>query len=273
MPATRSSETPLIGITGRRFLASSLNSDPSREMIFAGLRIDGFYSAYAEKLAAAGATPVYLAREAEPADLLARLDGLILAGGLDVDPRLYGGMATAHSTLLDPEQDEFEIELTRLALERGVPLLGTCRGHELLNVALGGTLRAHLDDLSGPHHNRGRYPLADRGHAIRVNPGSTLHGLYGSTPDVNSFHHQAIDRLGAGVEAVAFCEHDEVVEAIEVGGAEAVGVQWHPEFAPGLEPVLAWIVERAAARAAVGPSVDFVDHGATKSTPEGGAAR
>ena len=226
-----------------------MNSDPSRVAIFAGLRLDGFFSAYAEKLGLAGAVPIYLTREASPAALLQRLDGLIFAGGQDVDPRFYGGAATRFSTLLDPELDEFEIALARLAVQAGVPLLGTCRGHEILNVAFGGTLRQHLDGSSGCRHNRWIYPLTDPGHAIEISAGSTLHRLYGGKAEVNSFHHQAVDRLGVGLEAVAFASEDGVIEAIELNGAEALGVQWHPEFAPVAEPALEWLAERARAYA------------------------
>lgn len=240
-------ELPLIAITGRRYLASSFNG-PELEMTMAGLRVDGFYSSYAEKLGALGAMPVFVTRESDPAGLTGCIDGLVLAGGLDVDPRLYGSKPTAHSTLLDPEQDEFEIALTREAVERGIPILGTCRGHELLNVAFGGTLREHLEGESGPHHRRIVYPMVDRGHRVEIVEGSAMHELYGSSAEVNSFHHQAIDRVGDGIRAIASAEDDDVIEAIELEGGDAIGVQWHPEFSPEIEPVLRWLVERARAR-------------------------
>jgi putative glutamine amidotransferase len=222
-----------------------LVSSPDTQAVLSGLHVDGFFASYAEKLAVAGALPIFFTRESDPARLIERLDGLVLSGGLDVDPRLYGGEPGQHSTQLDPEQDRFEIALTRLAIERGIPILGTCRGHELLNVALGGTLHDHLDQLE-PRHRRVNYPMRDRGHAIRFAANSTLHGLYGSSADVNSFHHQAVDQLGDGLSAVAFSD-DGVVEAIELKGAHAIGVQWHPEFAGGLEPVLQWLADRARA--------------------------
>jgi putative glutamine amidotransferase len=242
---------PLIGITGRRYPAGLVNSDPSRSPIYSGLVLDCYFSAYAEKLSLAGATPVYLTREASPAALIKRLDGLLLAGGQDVDPRLYGGNATRFSTLLDPELDEFEIALARLAVQQGVPLLGTCRGHEILNVAFGGTLREHIDGTSGPRHSRWIYPLTDSGHAIEISAGSTMRQLYGEIAEVNSFHHQAVERLGDGIEAVAFASDDGVIEAIELSGVEAIGVQWHPEFAATAEPVLDWLAERAGVYAGV----------------------
>lgn len=236
--------TPLIGITGRRYVATALHG-PEMEVTLAGLWMDGYHAAYVEKLGALGAMPVYLAREADPERLVERLDGLILAGGLDVDPRLYGDRPTEHSTLLDPVQDEYEIELARLAVAHEMPILGTCRGHELLNVAFGGTLRPHLDGIGAPHHRRIIYPLTDRGHEVRFAEGSILHELYGGSAVVNSFHHQAVERVGEGIRVTAFAE-DDVVEGIELEGANAIGVQWHPEFVADSEPILQWLVDRAA---------------------------
>jgi putative glutamine amidotransferase len=238
-----SADQSLIGITGRRQPAVTIDSGDPPSLV-SGLFVDGFYSSYATQLATAGAMPVCLVREARPAKLVDRLDALVLAGGLDVDPRLYDGRLTTDATLLDPEQDEFEIALVRCALEREVPILGTCRGHQLLNVALGGTLHCHLDGSLLPYHNRTNFPLGDRGHRVRFQHDSALGGLYGPTAEVNSFHHQAVDRLGDGLTAVAFAE-DGVIEAVELEGGAAIGVQWHPEFAPHVEPVLKWLVEVA----------------------------
>lgn len=241
----RTDSAPLIGITGRRYPAGIVHG-PEMQAAMSGLWLEAYYAAYSERLGALGAVPVHLTREADPAAVLARLDGLILAGGIDVDPRLYGSQPTENSTPLDPVQDEWEIALTRLAVDRGVPVLGTCRGHELLNVAFGGTLRDHIDGLSSPHHRRIIYPLSDRGHRVEMAVDSRLRDLYGPTADVNSFHHQAVDRLGEGVRACAYAE-DQVIEAIEVEGADAIGVQWHPEFVTDREPILDWLVERARA--------------------------
>ena len=239
----RDGSQPLIAITGRRFLASSFNG-PEMDWVMAGVRIDGFYTAYAEKFAAAGGTPVFITRECPVEQAVSRFDGIVIAGGIDLDPRIYGGTLTKHSTLLDPEHDQFEIALTRAALERGVPVLGTCRGHEVINVALGGTLCDHLHEDSGALHRRLVYPMDDRGHRVRIEDGSVLRDLYGESAEVNSFHHQAVDRLGEGARATAFAE-DDVIEAIEVEGADAIGVQWHPEFGSEVEPVIEWLVERA----------------------------
>lgn len=234
----------MIGITGRRYLARPFNP-PEMERVMSGVSLDGFYTGYAQRLGEAGATPIFLTRESDPARLVECLDGFVLSGGLDVDPRLYGGEPTAHSTALDPAQDEFEIALVKAAIAAGRPVLGTCRGHELLNVAFGGTLVPHLDGARAPVHRRISYPLADRGHEIGTAPDSTLRSLYGERITVNSFHHQAVDRAGDGLRVTAVAD-DGIVEAIELEGGEAIGVQWHPEFSADLEPVLCWLVERAA---------------------------
>lgn len=212
-----------------------------------GVSLDGFYTGYAERLRDAGATPIFVTRESSPERLVQCVDGLVLSGGLDVDPRLYGCEPTAHSTVLDPVQDEFEIALAKAAIEAGRPLLGTCRGHELLNVAFGGTLVPHLEGTSGPIHRRISYPLADRGHEIGMVADSTLHSLYGERVTVNSFHHQAVDQVGDGFRVTAVAD-DGVVEAIELEEGDAIGVQWHPEFSATLEPVLSWLVERAVTK-------------------------
>lgn len=241
---TRPVPPPLIGITGRRYPAGIVHG-PEMQAAMSGIWIDGFYTSYSDRLGAFGAMPVYVARESDPGELLTRLDGLILAGGIDVDPRLYGSKPTEHSTPLDPAQDEWEVVLTRQAVEIGLPVLGTCRGHELLNVAFGGTLCEHLDGSSSAHHRRIIYPLSDRGHRVEIAAGTKLRELYGERADVNSFHHQAVDQLGEGLRVAARAE-DGVIEAIEVEGADAIGVQWHPEFVEGDEPVLEWLVERAS---------------------------
>ncbi|HEU4600218.1 MAG TPA: gamma-glutamyl-gamma-aminobutyrate hydrolase family protein [Solirubrobacterales bacterium] len=245
MPTQESSRTPLIGVTGRRYLARAFNP-PEMERVMDGVSLDGFYTGYSARLAEAGAAPVFITREAAPARLVEYLDGFVLGGGLDVDPRLYGERPTAHSTSLDPAQDEFEIALAKAAIEADRPVLGTCRGHELLNVAFGGTLVPHLEGTSGPFHRRISYPLADRGHEVGTATGSTVHSLYGERVTVNSFHHQAVDQVADGFRVTAVAD-DGVVEAIEHEQGHAIGVQWHPEFSAALEPVLGWLVERAGA--------------------------
>ncbi len=208
-----------------------------------GIEVDVFFEPYARRLVDAGAAVVFLPRESAPDVLLRILDGILLSGGQDVHPARYGGVVSAETTELDPAQDEFDLALARAAVEMGVPLLGTCRGHEVLNVALGGTLCDH----GLPRHNVRSRPASHRAHPVSFADGSLTHRLYGSTADVNSLHHQAIDRLAPAVRATGWAD-DGVVEAIEVPDRPVVGVQWHPEFHSGGDPILTWLVEAAQGR-------------------------
>ena len=186
---------------------------------------------YVDALAAANVDVVLLPPGADP-DLLSRLDGLVLSGGGDIDPRTYAG--TAHDTMymIDPRRDEFELALTERALRCDMPLLAICRGMQLLNVYFGGSLVPHLPEVYGetvPHRLPPREPVA---HAVAVDESSRLAKMVGSGAglEVMSWHHQAIDRLGAGLRIVARAQ-DDVPEAVETDAGEWVlGVQWHPEL-------------------------------------------
>ena len=249
---------PAIGVTGRRFPAPEVyRADPA---LMEGLTLDGYFSAYAEQIRAAGGTPLFLAREADPEELCALLDGVVLAGGLDVEPQRYGGAPGPNATAHDREQDAFDIALAQAAIARGLPLLGCCRGHQVLNVACGGTLLADLP-ADGPiaHNARDRSPRRGE-QRVRLAPGSLLHALLGAEERVNTIHHQAVDALGDGLVATAHAD-DGVVEAVELTGAPVVGVQWHPELHAGADPLFAWLVdaarrgpERAGDHAAVAPT-------------------
>jgi len=192
-------------------------------------------SDYVRSLADAGASPVILPvqeeRDATLDALVRRLDGLVLTGGPDVDPALYG--AEPHSRTQPPRQRRDERELALIgAVERcGLPLLAICRGMQLLNVAHGGTLVQHLPDVVG-HEGHNPTPGTFSAHAVRVDPQSLLAGALGwDIRDVPTHHHQGIDRLAGGLSAVAWAE-DGTVEAIEEPSkAFVIGVQWHPEAA------------------------------------------
>jgi putative glutamine amidotransferase len=203
---------------------------------------------YLQAVELAGGLPVVLAPgDPEQAEqLLERMDGLCLAGGPDLDPLTYGD-AMRHERLgpTDPGVDAVEQALIRTADRRGLPLLGICRGAQAINVARGGTLRQHVDE------HRQTAPANLAGHAIDVVPGTQLAALTGAgVHEVNSFHHQAVDRLGAGLRVVASAG-DGTVEAIEdpVHGF-LVGVQWHAEGMAGLAEQLALFagLVQAAAR-------------------------
>jgi putative glutamine amidotransferase len=188
---------------------------------------------YATAVQRAGGIALLLPPDGRPdaaEEILGHVDALLLAGGADMDPATYGAERHPETNNTRPERDAFEVTLTRLALEREIPVLGVCRGMHLLNVALGGTLIQHLPDALG--HNEHRHtPGAFGDHDVRLRPGSLAARAIGSERTaVKSHHHQGLDRLGDGVVATGWAEPDEVVEAIEIEGRPyALGVLWHPE--------------------------------------------
>ncbi|MGC5564403.1 gamma-glutamyl-gamma-aminobutyrate hydrolase family protein [Streptomyces sp. FR-108] len=161
------------------------------------------------------------------AGVVARLDGVVIAGGPDVDPSRYGAERDARCGPEARARDSWELALIEAALASGTPLLGICRGMQLLNVALGGTLVQHIDGHVEAVGVFGR-------HVVRPVPGSLCAGVVGGEVSVPTYHHQAVGRLGAGLVASAFAE-DGTVEAVELCGAGwALGVQWHPEMGTDL---------------------------------------
>ncbi|WP_227869955.1 gamma-glutamyl-gamma-aminobutyrate hydrolase family protein [Streptomyces otsuchiensis] len=180
---------------------------------------------YHRLVRAAGGHAVLLPpdEEADAPALLERLDGLIVSGGPDVAPERYGAARDPRCGPEYEERDGWELALIRAALDTGVPLLGICRGLQLLNVALGGTLVQHLDGHSGPPGVFGTHP-------VRPVPGTLLAGALGEDElSVPTYHHQAVDRLGDGLVVSAYAP-DGTVEAVERPGPSWVlGVQWHPE--------------------------------------------
>lgn len=214
----------------------------------------GVNAAYVASVAAGGGLPLVLSPLAGPdaADaLLDGLDGLLLTGGDDLDPAAYG--AAPHPKLgpLDPPRDAFEFALYRAARARGRPVLAICRGLQLVNVAHGGTLVQDLpSERPGPVRHAATGRRDARSHPVRLGPGSRVAQACGTGAfDVNSFHHQAIDRLGAGLTVTGHAP-DGVVEACEADtGAWMVAVQWHPEeltAAPGPDAALFAAFVRAA---------------------------
>jgi putative glutamine amidotransferase len=183
-------------------------------------------STYARAVEAAGGLPVlvppFVDRDALHA-LLGRLDAIVFPGGLDVDPAEYGE-APHPETEVNPNLDELELAVARWAASSEVPTLGICRGQQLINVALGGSLIQHIDG-----HRQGE-PRSRLGHALNVAGDSRLAGILGATDlEVNTHHHQAVQRLGAGLEAVAWAP-DNTVEALESRDHPwLIAVQFHPE--------------------------------------------
>ena len=191
-------------------------------------------SAYVDALRAGGGLAVLIAPGDEaPGELLARLDGLVLSGGGDLDPASYGGDPHARTYSVSPERDQFELALLRGALERGTPTLAICRGMQLLNVVLGGDLHPHLPDVVGDAVTHRVSQTEAASHPVRVESPSALAGQLGADrlEAVPSWHHQALRRLGSGLRPVAWAP-DEVIEAVELSGEpQLIAVQWHPELA------------------------------------------
>lgn len=184
---------------------------------------------YLQALGRAGAIPVILPPDTWPAeDVVARIDALVLTGGPDVDPRLYGEPRAARTDPPDIERDGFELRLLAAALKRDLPVLAICRGMQILNTVCGGSLLQHLPDVVG-HDGHLAKPGTFGSMAVHITESSQLAGVLGATVRASCHHHQAVNRLGAGLDAVAWSA-DGTVEAVEhQEHAFVVGVQWHPE--------------------------------------------
>ncbi len=182
----------------------------------------------------------------DPNELLDRLDALVLGGGADIDPESHGAEAHPETVGTNPDRDRFEIALARGALERGIPLLGVCRGMQILNVACGGTLDQHLPDRLG-HERHRPVPGSWAEHDVRIEPGSLAARAAGTELlTVKSHHHQGVDAIGDSLAASAWATDDESVEAIEsANGGFVLGVLWHPEEDPA-DAVFPSLVSRAA---------------------------
>jgi putative glutamine amidotransferase len=214
---------------------------------------------YIEAIQRAGGLAVMLppdeALVEDPDELLERLDGLILAGGADIDPSSYGEPRDPHTIDTVPARDRFEIALARAAIARDLPLLGICRGMQLINVACGGTLIQHLPDRYGhEQHRRVVGSFEGSEHEVTLSEGSLAQSATGQTRHTTkSHHHQGVDCLGTGliVSGVSALE-DDLTEAIELPDRRfALGVQWHPE-ADESSTVIAALVAAASRSALTG---------------------
>jgi putative glutamine amidotransferase len=195
---------------------------------------------YVATLRAAGARTALLppSQPAEAEEVLAPFDGLLLAGGGDIEPARYGAGDHPEQDGTDPDRDELELELARAAVRTGLPILGICRGVQLLNVAFGGTLVQHVPELDvRPEHRvEHRNEAKQAMHGLRVEPGGRLAEALGQVePEGLSDHHQGLDRLGDGFRPVAWAP-DGLVEGIERDQGWTVGVLWHPESTAGADP-------------------------------------
>lgn len=206
---------------------------------------------YVERVEASGGRAVVLPPTAARDDaVLDRLDGVVLAGGADLDPQLYGEEPHPETTGLRPERDAAELPLLRSALQRDLPVLGICRGMQLMAVLAGGSLVQHLPDVVGHERHRpapGVYGL----HDVRLKPGSRAHTILGDRVTVPSYHHQGLGSAGS-LTVTGWAEDDtpEVVEDAE--RRFALGVLWHPEAGDDLRLFQA-LVAAALDRQAVAP--------------------
>jgi putative glutamine amidotransferase len=217
---------PLIGCTTYR---RQVSADPE-------IWIDGLMPTYTSALLAAGAIPVLIPLTLAQPDLLelfTQLDGVLLPGGGDIDPARYGGQH--HPTLygIDPLRDEVEVFVAQQAVAQDKPLLAICRGHQMLNVALGGSLWEDVLDLMPEAHRHAYFqgfPRSLLSHEVHLAADSRLARILGqSHKPVNSLHHQGIRTLGANLRPMAHAA-DGLIESIEVVDHRfAIGVQWHPE--------------------------------------------
>ncbi|TDD72491.1 gamma-glutamyl-gamma-aminobutyrate hydrolase family protein [Actinomadura darangshiensis] len=160
--------------------------------------------------------------------LVSRLDGIVLAGGGDIDPDLYGAVRHTETGPPQPQRDRFELALARAVIDADLPFLAICRGMQVLNVARGGALIQHLPEAVG---HKGHAPETGMvgSHPVQISATSLVGKILGDSADVPAYHHQAVSRLGKGLSAVAWAE-DQVVEAVELQGHRfGLAVQWHPE--------------------------------------------
>ena len=222
---------PLIGVTtsevrlGYRAEPLPEGDPPQREMALGMV--------YVRAVELAGGIPVVLPPLGHDAiaPLLDRLSGVCLSGGPDLDPQGYGEGPHSQLGPTEPDLDAFELAVARFADARGIPLVGICRGAQALNVARGGTLHQHLPELAeGSIEHRQVARARESTHRVRIAHGSRLARVMGvDEAEVNSFHHQAVHRLGRGLRAVAWSP-DGIVEGIEGAGPQLyLGVQWHAE--------------------------------------------
>ena len=210
---------------------------------------------YVDAIQAAGGLALLLPPdeqlERDPDEVLDLLDGLILAGGADVDPAVYGADAHPETNGTRAERDTFEVALARRAMERDLPFLGICRGMQVMNVALGGTLLQHLPESHG-HHEHRRVPGSFDGaeHDVRLLAGSLAARAAGEEQhETRSHHHQGVDRIGDGLQVSGWSALDELPEAVELADRRfALGVQWHPEADPTSRLIASLVAEAAAAR-------------------------
>jgi putative glutamine amidotransferase len=241
---------PLIAMSGRRWSGKEVGGGMPAN--FADVPVDLHIGSYADAVAHAGGAPVFTSCTSASLDVLEHVHGLVLTGGADVSPARYG--EEPHPTVygVSDERDQVELDLINAALDRNVPILAICRGMQLLNVALGGSLIQHIEPGNGDHHAAWDHDPDALVHQVSFTNGSLAASTYGGSCAVNSLHHQALGRLGTGLVATGFAS-DGTVEAAELPGRPVLAVQWHPELVVAHpDPAFSWIVTQATAFQASG---------------------
>lgn len=230
---------PLIGLTGRRKYGSEIIGAPE---VLHHLQGDWFYADYAQGVFEAGGIPVNLPLNVPPAMFADHLDGILLTGGTDIDPSRYNRESETDEFPLEPDRDEFELSLLSQATIVGMPVLGICRGLQVINVHAGGTLHQHV-----PEHAKFNDAPNTLSHEVSIEPGCALSAMYGDTLSVNSLHHQTVDTVGSDLKVTARFEN--TVEGLEHDSLPIVAVQWHPEMLDTRkgDPIFSWLIDQALA--------------------------
>lgn len=215
----------VIGISGSMIIDNGGN--------FPGYKRSYVNNDYVRSVIEAGAIPYIIPmnnNEDVIKEQLKLVDGLILSGGHDVNPLLYGEEPNKLLSDIYPERDTFDLTLIEEATKLKMPILGICRGHQILNVSNGGTLYQDLSLAKDSYIKHNQEKLPSQGtHTVNIEKNSILYSILGDTAIVNSFHHLSVNKVGKGFKAVAYSK-DGVIEAIERNKPFALGIQWHPEM-------------------------------------------
>jgi putative glutamine amidotransferase len=217
---------PVIGINSSRVI--------KHETAYSHSVIESLSNDYVESVIKAGGVPVILPILSDEESIrrqIELLDGVILSGGVDINPLVYNEEPSPKLGYIFPDKDTFDLLIVKIACELNKPILAICRGHQILNIAFGGTLYQDLSDMEGcyiKHQQQTKDGAAT--HTIDITPNSILHSILGSSIVTNTFHHQAIKDLAPGFKVTAYSK-DNVIEAIEQCDKKfVVGVQFHPEI-------------------------------------------
>ncbi len=230
---------PLIGITGRRKRGDQLVGNLN---ILADFSVDLYYADYGRGVLEAGGLPVHLPLDVDPAELIPRLDGVLLTGGADINPQRYGHESLTDAFPPEPLRDEHEFAVLDTAYNDRIPVAGICRGLQIVNIHAGGTLHQDV-----PSHAGFDSPATTEWHDVTFDDDTVLGGIYGPYLAVNSLHHQTVDEVGRNLRVTAR-SGDDSVEGLEHENLPVIAVQWHPEMLPtrASDPLFAWLVSKAS---------------------------